>query len=350
MTRFDLLDTFAWLIAIGEQQRKIYNGEFTCNLATSNKIEDLYQRKKYVYIGTRPLLLPPSLTQLSQPLDLWVSRDTQIVDNTVDKFKNWLHNTANLYLGLGQFDYVDAIDGNTQAFDLFYLRHRNKHIKICKGEWIYNVQQLEANNFNWSYVEDVPLAKGDALLISAPFSGYGAIHPNMQNLLNQCEDLQIPVLIDACFSVVTSKVVYDFSSPAIENISFGCSKIFPLQGVPAGIRYSRLPLNDFQTIKLKREYQNRLNFAVLNRFLDIPQQTIIDIIKQRQTHWCDYFKLQPCDVGYYGLASDYLLEAHSYWDTISPKAKMTDYKPTISLVSLIENHDYFVNQQKILGS
>lgn len=345
-TRFDLLEKFAWHIAIGELHDKIYRGEFTCNKPASNNLRDLELRKRYVYIGTRPLLLPDSIAILNQSTDLWISRSTDIVQDTVNKLKTWISNSTNTYLGLEQYPYVNAIDGNTQAFDLFFVRHRNKHIKILRGEWVYHVQQLSANNFTWNYVEDSPLAKGDAFLISAPFSGLGQIHPNMYNLLQQCEQLSIPVLIDSCFSVVTENQTYDFTSPAIENITFSCSKIFPLQGMPAGIRFSRNEPQDFQTVKLKREYENRLNFAVLNKFLDIPQNKIIDIIKSRQRYWCEIFELQPLAVGYLGLADQYLLEAHEYWGRTHEQVQMEDYAPTISLVSLIENHDYFLDIQK----
>lgn len=345
-TRFDLLDKFAWHIAIGELHDSIHRGEFTCNHPASNSIRDIELRKRYVYIGTRPLLLPESCAVLDKPLDLWISRSTDIVDNTVQKLHQWLLNSSNQYLGLDQFSYVAAIDGNTQAFDLFYVKHRHKCIKILRGEWIYHVQQLSANKFNWSYVENSPLEEGDAFLISAPFSGLGYQHPRMQELLQDCEKLNIPVFIDACFSVVTENVTYDFSSSAIENVSFSCSKIFPLQGLPAGIRFAKQNPRDFQSIKLQREYQNRLNFAVLNNFLEISQEQIITTIKQRQQYWCDVFGLTVVDIGYLGIADQYLLEAHSYWDQIDPAARMEDYAPSISLVSLIENHEYFLDIQK----
>jgi len=345
-TRFDLLEKFAWHIAIGELNDKIHRGEFTCNRPASIKLRDIELTKRYVYIGTRPLLLEQCLTILNQPMDLWVSRNTSIVKDTVSKLHRWLLNSANIYLGLDQLPHVSAIDGNTQAFDLFLVRHRNKHIKILRGEWIYHVQQLSTNNFTWSYIEDAPLSRGDAVLISAPFSGLGEIHPNMLEIFQRCEQLDIPVLVDCCFSVVTKNLTYDLRSSAIENVTFSCSKIFPLQGLPAGIRFSKIEPNDFQTVKLKREYENRLNFAVLNKFLDIPQSEIIDDIKTRQQYWCQTFGLNPLAVGYLGLADQYLLEAHEYWSKIHTKARMEDYAPTISLVSLIENHQYFLDIQK----
>ena len=76
------------------------------------------------------------------------------------------------------------------------------------------------NHFAWKYVEEDALRKGDALIVSVPFSDYGDVHPKLAAILDQCDKLKIPVFIDAAYYCIARGVNFNLDRPCIENYCF----------------------------------------------------------------------------------------------------------------------------------
>ena len=165
----------------------------------------------------------------------------------------WIHSTKlNSVSGLANFSRRDLINGTTQAFDEFYFRYSDRHLRIFRGEYAYH-QRI--NKF--TFIEDVPLAANDYLIISYPFCSLGTQHPLMLETLNRAKELKLPVLIDAAYFGTCAGIKFDFSHPAIESVCFSLTKGLGLGDIRSGIRYSHYDDN------LPISQQNNYNHTIL---------------------------------------------------------------------------------------
>ena len=60
----------------------------------------------------------------------------------------------------------------------------------------------------------------DAVIISLPFSDRGNKHRDMEDVLDWCDTLGIPVFIDAAYYSIGRDLEIDLSHPCINTISF----------------------------------------------------------------------------------------------------------------------------------
>ena len=175
-------------------------------------------------------------------------------DQTVTKFLNALHdsnynnkwdmqkifvNEFASWIGTDMSAYdVDYSAGTTQSFDSFYLRHRNKKFRCYTGEYFYHLKTWTSNDILWSFVTDIDqLQSGDALVLSFPFCDTGNFY-DIDTILDICESLDIPVLIDMAYYPLTDAPTFRFYHTCIDTVTFSLSKIFPIANYRIGVRYT----------------------------------------------------------------------------------------------------------------
>ena len=64
------------------------------------------------------------------------------------------------------------------------------------------------------------------VIFSLPFSDYGDIHPKTNDILDKCDELEVPVFVDCGHLVMARDIEFDFDRKCIEGISFSLSKGF----------------------------------------------------------------------------------------------------------------------------
>jgi hypothetical protein len=84
----------------------------------------------------------------------------------------------------------------------------------------------------------------------------------MEDILDACDKLEIPVLIDCCYFGVCRGVTFNFNHKCIEEIVFSLSKNFPVQHLRIGMRCTRSDNDDPLFVYNKNKYVNRLGAAV----------------------------------------------------------------------------------------
>ena len=100
-----------------------------------------------------------------------------IREDFLDAFKAWIKSSELNHIdGLDLFPVRKLTAGVTQSFDDFFLRHRNRRIRVFRGEYPYVRHVLD----HWEFIDD--LSENDALIISAPFSGSGELHPDFEDI------------------------------------------------------------------------------------------------------------------------------------------------------------------------
>lgn len=201
-------------------------------------------------------------------------------------FSDWLlaHSTNKIH-GLEKF-VPNFSTGTTQGFDSFYLRHRTKHFRCFVGEYFYHLKTWQANTIEWDFItNDRPIQEGDAVVISAPFCDTGSLHAQHRDLLAQCEELNIPVLIDCCYYPISGNIELDLNYNCIDTICFSLSKAFPVATMRIGMRYTREDIFDGQSLHSSINYNNNICAAiglkVINTFSsDYIYNTYVD--KQKE--------------------------------------------------------------------
>ena len=231
----------------------------------------------------------------SSSIDLY---DNSLIPNFCSRYKDWiLSSTSNKIQGLDQFNFVSYSNGTTEAFDKFRIRHREKDLRVLKDEYLYHRLYLDAD-----VITDIELLKtGQALIISAPYSKTGEIHPLMEGILNRCDQLNIPVLIDSAYFGLCSNLEFNFDHPCIEDVTFSLSKVFGTSYYRIGIRFSKCN-NDSMTDFGSSGYVNRLGAVIGNHLFDrFGPDYLFSSFRETQIQFCESLNLVPSNSVIFGI-------------------------------------------------
>jgi hypothetical protein len=158
-------------------------------------------------------------------------------DQYLEKITHWiLSSRLNRISGLERFPRRDLINGTTQTFDDAYFRHRNKRLRIFRGEYAYHRRVFA----NWKFLEDETLDKNDFVILSQPFCSSGDTHPHMDQLLREADRLGVPVILDCAYFGTCAEIDFRFEAECIESVSFSLTKGLGLGDIRSGIRFSNL--------------------------------------------------------------------------------------------------------------
>jgi len=230
--------------------------------------------------------------------------DTEITKNFVSSYVEWIKSTKkNTILGLDDFKHSIYSNGTTESFDKFYMKHRNRRLRYFRGEYVYHVAAGKFSFNDSLEIEKGDIDKNDVVIISLPFAGTGNEHNKMQEILEICDNLSVPVLLDCCYFGVCSDITFDFTHQSIEAITFSLSKNFPVQHLRIGIRLSRINDDDLLFIYNKNNYTNRLGTAVGNKILkhfspDFNHNTY----SQTQKEFCKILDIEQSKSVFFGIS------------------------------------------------
>lgn len=218
-------------------------------------------------------------------------------------YQHWITSTqVNQVQGFDQFKSCTFSLGTTEAFDKFYLKHRHRRLRFFQGEYMYHLAAAERYFTGVAYLEHQPLDKNDVVVVSLPFADTGNQHDQMSDILRQCEQLSVPVMIDAAYFGVCGNVNFDFTSPAIETVVFSLSKSFPLPHLRVGMRCQRVNTDDALDIYNNTNYVNRLGASV---GLMLMQRHSADrswnLYRNTQLQFCQQLEVKPSNCVFFGL-------------------------------------------------
>jgi hypothetical protein len=229
--------------------------------------------------------------------------DLDIQNKFVEKYFSWIQNSKNnSFKNLDKFAVLSYSNGTTEGFDKFYINNNRCRFRIFRGEYMYHGATWKSSHPDWKYIEDEPLRPNDAVIVSAPFSDTGNIHPRMSDMLDQCHKLSIPVLVDCAFVGICGNIEFDFDHPAITDITFSLSKTFPVANLRIGMRCRRQDNDDGILIHQKTNYTNRLGSAVgLSLIEKYSVDHNFETWRSRQLQFCKELNVEPSDSVIFGL-------------------------------------------------
>ena len=230
-------------------------------------------------------------------------RNPAIVPQFLEQYHAWIQSTSQNYMsGLDKFKYKSYTNGTTETFDKWYLTHRNRRLRVFRGEYMYHLATYRNNNMPIAPLEDEPLDLNDHVIISMPFADSGNVRYETENVLDTAAVLGVPVLIDAAYLGLTEDIEFDFSHPAIHSVALSLSKTFPVAHARIGMRLSKFDNDDGIDILRKTEYENRwgaaLGLKLIDKF-DLDYNT--DLYKNIQLVTCQELQITPSNTVLFGL-------------------------------------------------
>ncbi len=245
----------------------------------------------------------------------WFNRDYNVQDEYLDLYPKWIASSKlNTVLGLETFPYKFVSLGTTQALDwfIFDALSNNRTMRFYKGEYPYN-RDIFKFNFRTDFINDRELTENDSVIISAPFSGTGNEHSQYDNLMKQCNDLNIPVMVDCAWFGTCYDTNIDLTHDCIKVAAFSTTKGLNTGNYRAGIAFSKWnhgPLS-VQTEWYHGIHMNTyISYKLMQEF---SPDTIPTLFKQSQTEVCEYYGLQPSKTIHIAAP----IENDSNWDYFS---------------------------------
>lgn len=266
------------------------------------------------YGGASSVIDPDMLKQTYQLINEATAddclSDLEIQDRFTTAYISWLKAThTNFLTNLDLFPVAAYSNGTTEAFDKFYLTNTGRRFRCFRGEYMYHMASWKSICPDWKYIDDAALDPNDAVVISMPFSDTGDAHTSTELVLNECDRLGIPVLIDCAFIGICGGVVFDFDHPCITDISFSLSKTFPVANLRVGMRLSRIDNDDGMLVHQKTNYTNRLGAAVGLKLINMYSVDYnYSVWRKTQEKFCNELGVEPSKTVIFGIASDKFAE------------------------------------------
>lgn len=187
-----------------------------------------------------------------------VLSDTEITMLFLQSYRDWILASNLNKLDIGDFSIMAFGNGTSEIFDKFYLRYHDRRFRCFRGEYMYHAAAWRNYFPNWCRIEEDSIKLQDAVVISMPFSDTGNVHRDMFAVLDQCEKLGVPVLIDCAFFGACRDIDFTFDFECITDIAFSLSKTFPVAHARIGMRLTRIDDDDSLLVHHKTNYTNRL--------------------------------------------------------------------------------------------
>lgn len=266
-----------------------------------------------------------------------------VINDFEKQFTSWIQlHSSNCITGLEQFE-PDISQGATQAFDSFYIKHSNRTCKFLTGEYFYHILVSMNLNKSWKYINSyTELSENDALILSMPFCDTGSKVNNIEEILNHCTKLGIPVLLDCAYFTIASNINLNLLHSCIDTVVFSLSKTFPVAHARIGMRYTKKDFRDGQKLHSQINYDNRISAGIgLELIKNFPPDYIVKKYQNDYNQLVKLLKLLPGD-------SIMFAEGDSAWQEYGRKSLLDTYKldldyrqfkNRICLTQLLEHKD-----------
>ena len=239
----------------------------------------------------------PTLLSFMPDIDLSLVNDDSVSDKFLDTYRSWILSTKNNSLsGLSSFPFAAFSQGTTESFDKFYIRHSRRVFRVFRGEYAYHKIMFKSG-LDWSFIEDSPLNKNDALIISIPFANSGNAH-KYQEILKEASLLDIPVLVDCCWFGTCGDLDIDLTYPCIREVTFCLSKTFPVSRFRIGIRFSKEDYEDDGLFAYKKDkyinfFSQHLGIRYMSNF---SSDYLFEKYREKQLSLCSELGVTPSNV------------------------------------------------------
>ncbi len=159
----------------------------------------------------------------------------ELLEVYIEKFEQWiLSSKLNNISGLEALPHRDFCVGVTGYLDDLYVRYGNR-IRYISGEYSYH-WRLNVGKKIEHFSE---LVAGDQFIISEPFAYSGLRHPEIDDILDHCNQNSVDVHIDSAWFGCVRNFNFSYDSQCIKSAGFSLSKGLSSGHNRMGIRFAR---------------------------------------------------------------------------------------------------------------
>lgn len=224
-----------------------------------------------------------------------MKKPVDVQDSFPYVYTEWIKSSVlNKVTGLESFINRHVSLGVTQAIDdfLLYCFKENKRLRIYKGEYPY-INQIV--NEDLIFIEDEGIKRGDAVLISAPFSATGEIHPLWHDTIEVCNRLNVPVFVDCAFFGTCYDLTIDFNQPCIDTVAFSPTKGLNTGYFRTGLCYTKRGHRQ-TTFETLTQWHHGIHFhtvMAMEVMKNFSPDTIVNVYRPIQEIVCKEYGLTP---------------------------------------------------------
>lgn len=223
----------------------------------------------------------------------------------LNTYKDWAFLSHPKIKGIQDFNKLCYTNGTTESFAHFFIRFRNKRLRLKKGEFFYSQMMSKlwySNKFAW--LDDDSIKEGDVLLISVPFSDSGNVPEDLEKILTECDNCNVPVMLDFAYINLAIDFIIDVTHPCIEYIVTSLSKVFPVENHRIGLRMQRKIFED-QLYVVNENNNNYINLLGAYVGTELMKTYAPDYIyykyKNEQIKMCKKYNLKISPCVYFGI-------------------------------------------------
>jgi hypothetical protein len=222
----------------------------------------------------------------------WFNKDYNVQDEFLEYYPKWITTSKTCKVtGLDTFPYRFVSLGVTQTLDWFHLEcaRNGWRMRLLRGEYPYNRDVFDFED----YIDDEPLCPGDAVIISLPFSGNGDKHPAYEEVLETCDKLDIPVMIDCAWFGTCYDIDFNLDYDCIKLVAFSTTKGLQTGNWRSGICFSKW---NHGSLSVQTEWYHGIHmntYVGLLLMKEFSPDFAPDLYKEKQKEVCEYFGLQP---------------------------------------------------------
>lgn len=219
----------------------------------------------------------------------------------IHSYKDWFSNNKR-YSGLEKFKHIDFSAGTTETFHMFYFRHLEKRLRLFKGEYFYH--HIMARNYftNFKLINEGPIEPGDVVVMSCPFSNTGNLPAGFYDLLANCEQHQVPVMLDMAYIGISNIDALDLNYDCITTLTTSLSKVFPVEQHRIGIRLERQLIDDNMVAYNQNDYVNLYSVNVGQKLIErFDNDWLYNKYKDTQRDWCERLGVEASSCVMFGL-------------------------------------------------
>lgn len=217
-------------------------------------------------------------------------------------YHDWFSNGIDLQ-GLSQYQHIDFVAGTTETFHMFYYRHMDRRLRLFRDEYFYH-HMMRRNYFkNYAELDHKTLQKNDVVVMSCPFSGHGGVPENFYDILESCERLQVPVMLDMAYINISNIKTINLNYKCIETITTSLSKIFPVENLRIGIRLERHLYDDPVHAYNQNDYVNLQSIHAGHQLIKkFDNQWLYKKYHGAQVELCHTLGVRPSQCVIFGIA------------------------------------------------
>lgn len=222
----------------------------------------------------------------------------------VETYRKWLFAGFN-FRHHELYRHACVTQGTTESFAHFYIRYREGYrLRIGHGDYFYH-QMMKSlwykDKFAW--LDQDEIRPGDVVILSVPFSDTGDSPQGLEYILDQCEYLGVPVLLDMAYLNLCSgqsfPYVIDLSRDCIKYIVTSLSKVFPVENFRIGLRLQKDMLEDplYVVNETNYNYINVLSAFIGSKLMQNYTNThMFNRYRQQQIELCAALSIEvsPC--------------------------------------------------------